>query len=125
MTGERISALEGIGERISALEGIGESVRIEREAGREAGEDARERARDQAEDPAIRRREAVRERDDKAAREKAAPMRDRAAPSSPDREVGREAPRQKAPEPEPPRTYRRTRADAGRPCPGRAGGSPS
>ena len=30
------------------------------------------------------------------------PARDRAAPSSPDREVGREAPQRKAPEPEPP-----------------------
>ncbi|MCY4407516.1 MAG: ATP-binding domain-containing protein, partial [Rhodospirillaceae bacterium] len=97
---ERLEAVTG--ERLSALEGIGESVRIEREAGREAGEDARERARDRADDPAIRRLEAVRERDDKGAREKAAPTRDGPAPSSPDREAGREAPRRKAPEPEPP-----------------------
>ncbi len=108
---ERLEAVTG--ERISALEGIGESVRIEREAGREAGEDARERARDRAEDPAIRRLEAARERGEKAAREKAAPTRDRAAPSSPDREAGREAPRQKAPEPEPPAKTRVREMDLG------------
>ena len=39
-----------------------------------------------------------RERDEKDAREKTAPVRDRAAPLSP----GREAPQRKAPEPEPP-----------------------
>ena len=108
---ERLEAVTG--ERLSALEGIGESVRPEREAGREAGEDARERARDRAEDPAIRRIEAVRERDEKAAREKAAPTRDRAAPSSPDREAGREAPRQKAPQPEPPAKTRVREMDLG------------
>ncbi|MDE0476400.1 MAG: hypothetical protein OXI50_17750, partial [Gammaproteobacteria bacterium] len=90
------------GERISALEGIGEDVRTRREAGREAGSDGRERARDRAEDSAIRQVEVVRERDDKAAREKAGPVRDRAAPAAPDREIGREAPQRKAPEPEPP-----------------------
>ncbi len=108
---ERLEAVTG--ERISALEGIGESVRAEREAGREAGEDARERARDRAEDPAIRRIEVARERDEKAAREKAAATRDRAAPSSPDREAGREAPRQKAPEPEPPAKTRVREMDLG------------
>ena len=108
---ERLEAVTG--ERLSALEGIGESVRAEREAGREAGGDARERPRDRAEDPAIRRLEAARERDEKAAREKAAPTRDRAAPSSPDREAGREAPRRKAPEPEPPAKTRVREMDLG------------
>ena len=56
------------------------------------------RARDRHEDSAIRRIEAARERDEKAAREKAAPARDGAVPSTPDREVGREAPQRKAPE---------------------------
>ncbi len=97
---ERLEAVTG--ERISALEGIGEDVRTRREAGREAGSDGRERARDRAEDSAIRQVEVVRERDDKAAREKAGPVRDRAAPAAPDREIGREAPQRKAPEPEPP-----------------------
>ena len=108
---ERLEAITG--ERLSALEGIGESVRAEREADREAGGDARERARDRAEDPAIRRIEAARERDEKAAREKAVPTRDRTAPSSPDREVGREAPQCKAPEPEPPAKTRVREMDLG------------
>ena len=60
------------GERISALEGIGESVRPEREW------------------------------DGKALIERERPDRERAAPSSPDREIGRELPKEKAPEPEPP-----------------------
>ncbi|MYG50819.1 MAG: hypothetical protein F4204_00270 [Rhodospirillaceae bacterium] len=94
---ERLEAVTG--ERISALEGIGEDVRREREAGRETAPDGKERERDRAEDSAIRQVEVVRERDEKAAREKAAPARDRAAPSSPDRNVGREAPQRKAPEP--------------------------
>ena len=94
---ERLEAVTG--ERISALEGIGEAVRPEREAGQEAAPDGKERERDRTEDSAIGRIEAARERDEKAAREKAAPARDRAAPPSPDREVGREAPQRKAPEP--------------------------
>ncbi|MCY4028860.1 MAG: AAA family ATPase [Acidobacteria bacterium] len=97
---ERLEAVTG--ERVSALEGIGEDVRREREAGREAGPDGKERARDRAEDSAARRIETAHERDEKAAREKAVPAGDRAAPSSPDRNVGREAPQRKAPEPEPP-----------------------
>ncbi len=97
---ERLEAATG--ERISALEGIGEDVRREREAGREAGPDANVRERDRQEDSAIRRIEADRERDEKAAREKAAPARERAEPSSPDREIGREAPQRKTPVPEPP-----------------------
>ena len=97
---ERLEAVTG--ERISALEGIGEDVRPEREAGREAGPDAHERERDRHEDSANRKVEVVRERDEIAAREKAAPVRDRGAPSTPDRNVGREAPQRKAPEPEPP-----------------------
>ncbi|MDE0433014.1 MAG: ATP-binding domain-containing protein, partial [Bryobacterales bacterium] len=96
---ERLEAVTG--ERISALEGIGEDVRERREAGREAAPDGKERARDRAEDSAARRIEVERERDEKAAREKAAPAGDRAAPSSPDRNVGRKAPQRKAPEPEP------------------------
>ncbi|MYD99713.1 MAG: hypothetical protein F4Y03_00330, partial [Alphaproteobacteria bacterium] len=98
---ERLEAVNG--ERISALEGIGEDVRREREAGRETAPDGKERApRDLSEDTALRRIEADRERDERSAREKAAPARDRASPSSPDRDVGREAPQRKAPEPEPP-----------------------
>ena len=94
---ERLEAVTG--ERISALEGIGEDVRREREAGREAASGSKERERDRAEDSAAKRIEASRERDDKTAREKAAPARDKAAPSSPDRSVGREAPQRKTPEP--------------------------
>ena len=97
---ERLEAVTG--ERISALEGIGEAVRPEREAGREGAPDGKERARDQVEDSAVRRIEVERERDEKAAREKAAPARDRAAPSTPDRELGRKAPQRKAPVAEPP-----------------------
>ena len=97
---ERLEAVTG--ERISALEGIGEDVRREREAGREAASGSKERERDRAEDSATKRIEVERERDEKAARQKAAPAGDRAAPSSPDRNVGREAPQRKAPEPEPP-----------------------
>ena len=93
---ERLEAVTG--ERMSALEGIGEDARRDREAQWEAGPDANVRERDRPEDSAIRRIEAARERDEKAAREKAAPARDRAAPSTPDREVGREAPQRKAPE---------------------------
>ena len=96
---ERLEAVTG--ERISALEGIGEDVRERAERGRDAEPEAKERERDRAEDSAARRIEVERERDEKAAREKAAPARDGAAPSSPDRNVGREAPQRKAPEPEP------------------------
>ena len=67
---ERLEAVTG--ERISALEGIGEGV--ERERGRE----------------------------EKAPLDRERPDRERAAPSSPDREYGREVRRDKAPEPEPP-----------------------
>ena len=97
---ERLEAVTG--ERISALEGVGEDVRPEREAGREAAPAGRERERDRHEDSASRRIEVVRERDEIAARQKAAQVRDRAAPSSPDRNVGRGAPQRKASEPEPP-----------------------
>ena len=93
---ERLEAVTG--ERMSALEGIGEDARRERETQWEVGPDANVRERDRHEDSAIRRIEAARERDEKAAREKAAPARDRAVPSTPDREVGREAPQRKAPE---------------------------
>ena len=81
---ERLEAVTG--ERISALEGIGEDVR----------------ERDRHDESAAKRIEVERERDEKAAREKTAPARSGAAPSSPDRNVGREAPQRKAPEPEPP-----------------------
>ena len=67
---ERLEAVTG--ERISALEGIGESVR------REHGKDA------------------------KAALDKGRPEAGSTAPSSPDRNIGRESPDRKAPEPEPP-----------------------
>ncbi len=67
---ERLEAVTG--ERISALEGIGEKV--QREHGKDAG--------------------AAVDRD----RPEAGPT----APSSPDREIGRESPERKAPEPEPP-----------------------
>ena len=97
---ERLEAVTG--ERISALEGIGEDVRREREAGQEAGSDGKERERDRHEDSAVRRIEVERGRDEKAAREKAAPVRDRAAPPTPDRNAGREAPQRKAPVAEPP-----------------------
>ena len=98
---ERLEAVTG--ERISALEGIGEDVRERAERGRDAEPEAKERERDRLEDPATKRIEVERERDEKAAREKAAPARDRAAPSSPDRNVGREAPQRKAPELKPER----------------------
>ena len=96
---ERLEAVTG--ERISALEGIGEDVRERAERGRDAGPDGRERERDRGEDAASKRLEAARERDERAAREKAAPVRDRTAPAAPDREAGREAPQRKAPAPEP------------------------
>ena len=67
---ERLEAVTG--ERISALEGIGESVR------REHGKDAR------------------------AALDKDRPEAGSTSPSSPDREIGRESPERKGPEPEPP-----------------------
>ena len=67
---ERLEAVTG--ERISALEGIGESVR--REHGKDAGK-AIDKERTEA---------------------------GSTAPSSPDREIGRESPERKAPEPEPP-----------------------
>ena len=67
---ERLEAVTG--ERISALEGIGEKVQ------REHGKDA------------------------KAALDKDRPEARSTAPSSPDREIGRESPERKAPEPEPP-----------------------
>ena len=66
---ERLEAVTG--ERISALEGIGESVQ------REHGKDARTAL-------------------DKERREAGSTV-----PSSPDREIGRESPERKAPEPEP------------------------
>ncbi len=93
---ERLEAVTG--ERISALEGIGQDVRWEREASRETAPAGKDRERDRHEDSVIRRVEVARERDEKAAREKAAPARDIAASPSPDREVGREAPQRKAPE---------------------------
>ena len=67
---ERLEAVTG--ERISALEGIGESVR--REHGKEPN----------------------------AALDKGRPEAGSTAPSSPDREIGRESSERKAPEPEPP-----------------------
>ena len=98
---ERLEAVTG--ERVSALEGIGEDVRREREADRETAPEGKARERDRAEDSAVRRLEVERGRDEKAAREKAAPVRDRAAaPATPDRNAGREAPQRKAPVPEPP-----------------------
>ena len=108
---ERLEAVTG--ERISALEGIGEDVRREREAGRESEPAGRARERDRHVDSASRRIEVERGRDEIAAREKAAPARDRAAPPSPDREVGREAPQRKAPEPEPPAKTRVREMDLG------------
>ena len=94
---ERLEAVTG--ERISALEGVGEDVRERAERGRETAPEAKERERDRAEDPSTKRIETAHERDEKAAREKAAPAGDRAAPSSPERNLGREAPQRKAPEP--------------------------
>ena len=79
---ERLEAVTG--ERISALEGIGEAVRPEREAGREAGPETKVHERDRHEDSTSRRIEVERKRDEIAAREKAAPARDRVAPSSPE-----------------------------------------
>ena len=108
---ERLEVVTG--ERISALEGIGEDVRREREARREAAPEGRERERDRREDPAVQRIEAARERDAKAAREKAAPVGNGAAPSAPDREVGREAPQRKMPEPELPAKTRVREMDLG------------
>ena len=87
---ERLEAVTG--ERISALEGIGEDVRREREAGREAAPEGKDRERDRAEDSALRRIEVERGRGEKAAREKTAAVRGRAAPTAPDRNASREAP---------------------------------
>ena len=97
---ERLEAVTG--ERISALEGIGEDVRERAGRGRDAGPEVQVRERERHEDPATKRIEVERERNEKAARQKAAPARDGTAPSSPDRDVGREAPQRKAPKPEPP-----------------------
>ena len=97
---ERLEAITG--ERFSALEGIGEDVRRERETGRNAVPDGKERERDRAEDSAVKRIETARERDERDARQKTAAARDKAAPSSPDRNIGRETPQRKAPAPEPP-----------------------
>ena len=78
---ERLEAVTG--ERISALEGIGETVRPERS------------------------------KDARAALKKEGPDRDRAAPTAPDKEIGRDLLRQKAPEPEPPAKGRRVEMDLG------------
>ncbi|MYG53686.1 MAG: relaxase domain-containing protein [Rhodospirillaceae bacterium] len=96
---ERLEAVTG--ERLSALEGIGEAVQPERERGQEAVSAVKERERDRAEDSATKRIEATRGRED------------RAAPSSPDRNLGREAPQRKAPEPEPPAKTRVREMDLG------------
>ena len=76
---ERLEAVTG--ERVSALEGIGEAPK--------------------------------RERDGKAILDRARPDRDRAAPPSPDKEIGREPSQQKAPEPEPPARAKRVEMDLG------------
>ncbi|MDE0334330.1 MAG: AAA family ATPase, partial [Defluviicoccus sp.] len=78
---ERLEAVTG--ERISALEGIGESVR--REHGKDAGK--------------------ALDKEGSGARS--------TAPSSPDREIGRESPERKAPEPEPPARGKRIEMDMG------------
>ena len=78
---ERLEAVTG--ERISALEGIGESVR--REHGKDAGK-AIDKDRTEARST---------------------------APSPPDREIGRESPERKAPEPEPPARSKRIEMDMG------------
>ena len=78
---ERLEAVTG--ERISALEGIGESVR--REHGKDAGKAL-----------------------DKDRREAGS-----TAPSSPDREIGRESPERKTPEPEPPAQGKRIEMEMG------------
>ena len=78
---ERLEAVTG--ERISALEGIGETVRPERS------------------------------KDARAALKKEGPDRDRAAPPSPDKEIGRDLAQQKAPEPEPPAKGKRVEMDMG------------
>ncbi|MYE05674.1 MAG: hypothetical protein F4Y04_00355 [Chloroflexi bacterium] len=96
---ERLEAVTGM--RLSALEGIGEDVRTRREADWEYASAGKEHEHQRDEDAANKRIEATHERDEKAARQKAALIRERAAPSSPDRDVGREAQQRKAPEPEP------------------------
>ena len=78
---ERLEAVTG--ERISALEGIGENVR------REHGKDA------------------------SASLDKERPEAGSIAPSSPDREIGRESPERKAPEPEPPARGKRIEMEMG------------
>ena len=78
---ERLEAVTG--ERISALEGIGEAVRPERE------------------------------RESKAPLEKEGPDRGKAAPTSPDREIGRDPSQHKAPAPEPPARGKRIEMDMG------------
>ena len=93
---ERLEAVTG--ERLSALEGIGEDVRERAKRGREAAPAGKEHEHQRDEEAANKRIEATRERDEKAVRQKAEPARDRSEPSSPDRDVGREAPRRKAPE---------------------------
>ncbi len=78
---ERLEAVTG--ERISALEGIGESVRPGRS------------------------------KDAKQALDRERPDREKAAPSSPDKEIGRGSSQQKAPEPEPPAKSKRVEMDMG------------
>ena len=78
---ERLEAVTG--ERISALEGIGESVRRERE------------------------------RDGKAALDRDRPDHEKVAPSSPDKEMGRDLSHGKAPEPEPPARGKQLDMDMG------------
>ena len=78
---ERLEAVTG--DRISALEGIGETVRPERS------------------------------NDVRTTYKKEAPDRDRAAPPSPDKEIGRDLAQQKAPEPEPPAKGKRVEMDLG------------
>ena len=69
------------GERISALEGIGETVRPEREL------------------------------DGKASLDRERPDRGTVAPSSPDKDIGRDLPPDKTPEPEPPAREKRVEMD--------------
>jgi len=108
---ERLEAVTG--ERISALEGIGEDVRREREAGRETAPAGKERERERHEESAAKRIEVERERDERDARQKTAAARDKAAPSAPDRNLGREAPQRKASVPEPPAKTRVREMDLG------------
>ena len=78
---ERLEAVTG--DRISALEGIGETVRLEREL------------------------------DAKAPLDRERPDRGTAAPPSPDKDIGRDLPPDKAPEPEPPAREKRIDMDLG------------